>query len=390
MPDGTNLSNFDGCQAAPCATASASPAGGRVVVAIPARNELDRIGACLAALAQQQGAKPDKIVLFLNGCTDGTAAHVRGLAPTLGVDLRIIERDLPAHLANAGCARSLAVRRAAAGLADHDVLMTTDADGRVAPDWIESNLAALRDGADAVCGQAVIDPLEALLIPAHLHEDDRLECRLATLLDEMAMLIDPDPDDPWPRHCEHSGASLAFTVAAWRRAGGIPAVATGEDRAFVARLREADARIRHAPFVRVTVSGRTQGRAAGGMADTIRRRMVQQDQYTDDAIEPAADRFRRLTLRAHARGIWLGAHTDLMPLVQAMALSSSELRQALDQPFFGRAWAQLEQASPMLRPRRVAFTELTGEIETAMQLCDRARAARPRAYLSRAARLVAA
>src|SRR6185437_9299152 len=74
----------------------------------------------------------------------------------------------------------------------HGVLLTTDADGRVAPDWIAANLAAIRDGAEAVAGRAEIDPVEAKAIPAHLHADDALECAYADRLDEIDWLVDPD------------------------------------------------------------------------------------------------------------------------------------------------------------------------------------------------------
>jgi len=40
------------------------------------------------------------------------------------------------------------------------------------------------------------------------------------------------------------------------------------------KLRLVDTKIRHAPEVSVSVSGRLKGRAAGGMADMIRRRLV--------------------------------------------------------------------------------------------------------------------
>jgi GT2 family glycosyltransferase len=348
------------------------PAPPRVVVAIPVRNEAQHIVPCLRALDAQLGATADRIVLLLNCCSDGTSSNIKKLAPSLRTPIEIIERNLRGTQATAGFARSLAMRYAAKSLADHDVIMTTDADGVASPDWIAANLAALHCGADVVCGRAVLDPSDTHLIPAHLHEDDARECRLSSLLDEIASVLDPDPHDPWPRHPEASGASMSVSVLAWRRAGGMPSVACGEDRAFIARLRSIDLRVRHAPGVVVTVSGRTHGRAAGGMADTIRRRMVQQDEFTDVALEPATDRYQRILLRNAARRLWADRRARIDDMVEALALSPRTLRAALSAPFFGQTWAMLERASPMLISRRVRFIDLEAEIDSALRLRDQA------------------
>jgi hypothetical protein len=237
------------------------------------------------------------IVLLLNNCTDDTSSIVRNLVPALSVSVHTFNITLPAELANAGYARRMVMTQAEEFVQDNGVLLTTDADACVDSNWIAFNLLELERGADAVAGRIEIDPAEAGMIPARLHEDDARECTYADLLDRINAEFDPDPFDPWPRHSEHSGASIAVTVSAYRRAGGIPNMPLGEDRAFFSALRRIDARIRHAPEVRVVVSGRTIGRAVGGMADTIRKRMIKPDETIDDRLEPAEDAARRAHLR---------------------------------------------------------------------------------------------
>jgi hypothetical protein len=212
--------------------------------------------------------------------------------------------DFPMQHANAGDARRRALTLAERLVRPDGILMTTDADAVAAPDWIDRNSKAIAAGADLVCGRTVLSPSEASLIPDHLHADDALERGLLELLDRIADRLDPNPADPLPRHSEAAGASLAVTCAAFRRAGGIPAVSSGEDRAFVRALARLDARIRHDASVVVSVSGRTIGRATGGMADTIRRRMQQQDEFTDEQIEPAVDAYRRYDFRRRVRQAW--------------------------------------------------------------------------------------
>jgi glycosyltransferase involved in cell wall biosynthesis len=272
-----------------------------ILIAVPVKNEAERIASCLRALSFQYGAPPYQIVLLLNNCTDTTGAVVNALARKLPVPIHTVEVSLPPKLASAGYARHLAMEAAAELAAPGGVLLTTDADSRVDSSWIASNLCALWRGADAVAGRIDIDPVEAALIQLRLHEDDARECAYSDLLDRIEGTKDPDLFDPLPRHTEHSGASIAVTLSAYRRVGGIPPLPLGEDRAFFAALRRIDARIRHAPEVRVTASGGTRGRASGGMADTIRRRMVRPDEMLDERLEPAVNAARRAELRSLAR-----------------------------------------------------------------------------------------
>jgi len=348
------------------------PPACKVAIAIPVKDEAERIGDCLRALGWQGGGHQAQIVLLLNNCSDATAAVVRALQPSLPAVVHLVECVLPPEQASAGHARRVAMQHAARLLHPDGVLLTTDADSRAAPDWVSGNLAAIRRGADAVAGQAVIDPVEAALIPRRLHEDDARECAYADLLDEVDALLDPDPADPWPRHSEHSGASIAVTLDAYRRVGGVPAAPTGEDRAFIAALRRIDARIRHAPGLQVAVSGRIVGRAAGGMADTIRRRIVRQDPTVDDRLEPARDRARRAALRAAFREA-----RDRLALPPALAVALEvgidELAAALALPFAGAGWAMLEACSPILQQNPVLRDDLARETRQARQIRDRLR-----------------
>ena len=341
----------------------------QIVVAIPVRDEAALIADCLRALALQGGKTRAEILLLVNNSTDGTAATAVALRPTLPCPVHVLEHSFPPHQANAGNARRIAMQHAAMMAGLDGIIMTTDADGCVAPDWVEANLAALRAGADVVCGQALIDPLDALAIPQHLHDDDAQEVAYCRLLDQIACLVDPEPADPWPRHSEDSGASIAVRTGTFLAAGGVPAVPSGEDRALVQALRRIDARIRHDPDVTVSVSGRTVGRAKDGMADTIARRLVRQDPMVDSAMEPVADRVRRLAARRVLREAWCSSRKRsalLRHLAARLGLSVSQLEGWLQLPHFGAAWALVESASPALQGRPVPRTELQAQSQAAL------------------------
>lgn len=344
------------------------------IAAIPARNEAAEIEGCLRALAEQRPAPPDAVVLCLNNCGDDTAGIVRRGAFPFAIHM--LEVELPDELACAGAARRLAMDHAAWLAGRQGILLTTDADARVPPDWLFANRAVIEAGAEGVAGRGVIEPEGAKCIPPHLHAIDARECAYAALLDELRWLLDPDPFDPWPRHDEHSGASIAVTVDAYRRAGGMPPVPLAEDRAFFAALRRVDARIRHSEAAPVTVSARLVGRAPGGMADTMRRRMNQPDEFLDDRLEPVSNALRRVRLRRRVREIWQAGVARLPPgLSRRTGLSNAELTGLFSSRFFGAIWSEIEDHSAVLRRKPVALADLSRQTERVRRVRDALRMA---------------
>jgi hypothetical protein len=346
------------------------------VVAIPALNEEEHIGACLEALDGQVGARLDHIVLFANNCSDDTVAVARSVRFASGARLHVVEASLAPEEANAGAARRRAMDAALplAGLGG--LLLTTDADGLVDPDWLAATQKAMDSyGADVVAGWAELHPLDWERIPVQLHEDDARECEFDALCDEIHGLLDPDPCDPLPRHTQHSGASIAVTVDAYLRCGGVPTVACGEDRALVAALRRVDAGVRHDPAVRVVVSGRMDGRAAGGMAETIRRRMLKPDEMLDYRLEPAADCTHRAYCRGPLRHAFNAPTAELSALGDVLAIPIGALRPFLNSEFFGQAWEPVEAASPRLKRTRVSVANMAEEVAAAEEILKKLRAA---------------
>jgi hypothetical protein len=220
---------------------------------------------------------------------------------------------------------------------------------------------------------AEIDGMEGAALPHGLHFDGMREAFLSRIEDEIDALADPDPADPWPRHQQHSGASIAMRATVLRAAGGAPHVANGEDRALIERLRLIDARIRHAPDISVPVSGRLDGRATGGMAAAIKRRLHRRDELTDDRLEPAVDAYRRALAKARLRHVRAGAAES--GLAEDLLISESAMARALHTKYFGAAWADIQRISPVLQRRRVPFSHLARETRQALLLRDHLRQA---------------
>jgi cellulose synthase/poly-beta-1,6-N-acetylglucosamine synthase-like glycosyltransferase len=268
----------------------------RAIVAIPARNEQMRIGPCLHALARQRGLARDTlgIVVFVNGSTDRTVSVVKSISAETAVNIRLIE-DGAIGPPSAGWARRIAMEGAADWFGECEaqqnktplrVILTTDADTVVPPDWVARNLRAIDEGASAVAGAFDIDPTEKDLLPLSLRWRMSLEARYESLITELACRLDPQPHDPWPRHAATSGASLAVELEAYRAVGGMPSVPVGEDRAFVDALVATGRRVRHDPSVRVCTSGRLIGRAIGGFSDGMRLRAGRWNDPCDERLQP--------------------------------------------------------------------------------------------------------
>ncbi len=246
------------------------------VIAVPVRNEEQRLPRLLAALAAQDhlGATAGRLrtVLVLNGCTDGSrraALDTARINPALDLDLVETSPDAVSHV---GAARRLAMERALAGSARSPaatVILTTDADAVPARDWISMNLAAVAAGADLVGGHIVGDVEEEALLGTGFAARAAAIAQYTALADRLAALVDPLAHDPWPRHRDHTGGSLAVRGDVYAAVGGLPALPVREDLAFVSRVRAAGGLLVHPPSVRVTVSARLVGRAPGGMADCL-------------------------------------------------------------------------------------------------------------------------
>lgn len=228
----------------------------RACVVVPARDEQEHVGACIAALATQDGVRREdfEVVLVCDACVDDTRR--RALAAARGSGLRIVVLDGPG--AGAGAARRVGMDHAAARLAPSGLIACTDADTVVAPDWLQRQLDAIAAGADAVAGLVTLDV-------AGLHPGVLARRREAAV----ARLGRVRAHSPDAEHHHFAGASMGLTAAAYRRLGGIEPLVALEDDALERRLRGEGLRIARRTDVQVTTSGRLVGRAARGLAHDL-------------------------------------------------------------------------------------------------------------------------
>lgn len=379
-------------------------AGLRAVVVLPARDEAQHVARAVEALAAQRdatGAPLDpasfEVLLFANNCSDDTALRARrAAARCTSLRLHVVESPVaPPHahigyvrrqLMDAACAR---LQQAADGTA---LIASTDADSVVAPDWLAANLAEAAAGADVIGGRIACDATAALQGAALRQQ--RLDLAHALLRARLEDRLDPDPADPWPRHHQHFGASLAITTTAYRRAGGVPPVEWLEDEALVRAARRAGLAVRHSPRVRVVTSGRLDGRAEVGLAWQRRQWLHGRSEWHDPPCWPPSAfaaflRARALLRRACLRGepgTLAGARLRLAPEELASGRPFGWLCDAAERAEDAALRAQgalvpMSQAVPALR---ALLRGLPGPTETAVPV--RASADRAQRGMSQASR----
>jgi GT2 family glycosyltransferase len=339
-----------------------TPAG---IIAIPAKNEADRIAACLAALVMQRDHRGEpiaagkiEIVVFVNNSDDATAAIAGQLASVSPHPIIVVEETLGPDKSSAGWARKRAMDIAADRLANMAAapafLLTTDADSRASPTWVAATLAAFEQGADCVAGTIDADPSEIVALGTAFLTRSRLEDRYIRQVNEINASCDPIAHDPWPNHRVSSGASLAVTLDAYRAIGGLPPVALGEDIALTRTLEQAGFKVRHALDVSVVTSCRFDGRAKGGAADTMRYRHEVASAPCDDDIEPAFAALKRAILRARVRRLDRGELHEVS-WVHRLGLNAEQIQLLASlhrDSTFAEFWLAIEQISPVFAKRR--------------------------------------
>jgi glycosyltransferase involved in cell wall biosynthesis len=225
-------------------------------IVVPARNEERRLPRCLAALeaattgmrAADESAPRVRVIVVVDGSTDGTlevaqqwpgVEVVHSAAGRVGAARRAGVDHLLRAEAEAGAARGLG----------RVWVANTDADSAVPDDWLSAQLLHARSGVELLLGTVRPDPQE---LAAGLLAAWRLRHLIAD------------------GHSHVHGANLGVRGDIYLAAGGFPDVATHEDVLLSAAVRRAGARVLSTGSNPVLTSGRTTGRAPGGMASYLR------------------------------------------------------------------------------------------------------------------------
>jgi hypothetical protein len=364
------------------------------IVVIPARNEAATIARTLTSLVHQRdsnGAPLDQrryeVLLLVNNTTDHSVAIARQISKAHpGFQLHIAEVDLPEPHAHVGQARRLLMDTAAQRFRTlgkpAGVIATTDADTILEPTWVSATLEAVAQGAEAVGGRILVAPDDL-----HSMDHDARSCHLRdvgyrSLISLAETVIDSPPGDPWPRHFQHFGASIAVRAETYCKAGGLPVRPSLEDVAFYDRLFGIDATIRHSPEVRVHTSARFDGRTGFGFAVQLQQWAEMRRQGEPFLVRSAADILNEFETRRQVRWHWFNrssfgvmpSESEVRQLASDLNIGCTALHDILSSDTsFGRTWQaiQCEQQNESLREQRFPMIQIDRAIQDLRQVTGR-------------------
>ena len=321
----------------------------RASVIVPARDEAANIGAALDALAAQRDLNDEplprasfEIVLLANNCRDNTARIARAWAAShADVRLHVVEIEWDAARACVGQARRALMDAACERLQllpparAARAICSTDADTRVSPFWIAHTLEEMRLGADAIGGRILLsrDCGDAATRRTYL-----LDTAYRLLRARLESAIDPRLADPWPRHFQFFGASLAIRPDVYARIGGLPAVRCLEDMALENQLARRDIPVRRSPNVVAMTSARRNGRVETGLSTQLQQWADAGGAWLVPSGGEVAARARlKRELRAHFEAP--GEPQDLTAIAALLSVTARELKRRMaTTAHFGELW----------------------------------------------------
>lgn len=209
-------------------------------ILIPVHNEEALLAECLkaarvAASHPELLGEPVEILVVLDSCSDASAA--------IALDFQVQRLEVQAR--NVGHVRGVGARHLLNLGARW--ISCTDADSRVAPDWLVAQLAL---GADAVCGTVTVDAW-------------------SEGFDEAAQIRYQQAYTASDGHRHIHGANLGVSAGAYVQAGGFEPLACHEDVQLVRDLERSGASIAWSHMPQVITSARLDCRARGGFGDYL-------------------------------------------------------------------------------------------------------------------------
>ncbi|MCL4459988.1 MAG: glycosyltransferase [Chloroflexi bacterium] len=202
----------------------------RASVIMTVKNEEGTIDDMLSSLLSQT-RQPEEIVIVDGGSTDRTVERVNSfIAEGAPIKLLVVP----------GCNISQGRNRAVEA-ASGEIIVSTDAGVRLAPDWLAKLLAPFESSNATILGEADSGPID--VVSGFFKPDPRSIFEIA-----MGAAVLPAVEDIDPTSFLPSSRSVAYTRAAWVKVGGYPEwLDYCEDVVFDLNLRRLGCRFHFVP-----------------------------------------------------------------------------------------------------------------------------------------------
>ena len=342
---------------------------GQAVISIPACDEEDLIQAAIAALAKAAIAVDldCSLVIVVNNCADRTFEAASAALENWADRIHgaVVELTLDPLIANVGHARRFGLELAAS-ITQAQFLLSTDADTQVSENWVAEACSTLRM-VDMVCGLTDVDPVELALLPPSVMAAGDAESALENAVNRLWRAVMKCHLRGLPN--KGAGANMAMTASSYRNCGGLPPLASNEDRALHALYERQGRLIAHSQTMRARTSLRLESRTPNGMGACLVERAHAEDPLLDDELMPLTVLLSRMLLQRHLMQDRVSPASDAQRLAEVLQVAPVALDSCLGArpvPF----WRDIADVIPTLAPIRVSTFQATNEIRLAHEWAE--------------------
>lgn len=300
----------------------------RLSVIVPAKNEAEYISSTLDALRLQCDELGNpvsydlyEVLVLANNCSDETYEICKQYQikyPRFRMYVQCME--IPQPIAHIGTVRRLlmdaAYHRLVSVAGERGIIVSTDADSEVDPYWVHHILAEMDKGVDVVGGRILPRDTPALSKIHHLRD-----VTYRFLRSKLESELDPCALNPWPRHFQCYGPSLAVTCEMYEKAGKLPMIPFLEDEEFRKALKRVDARIRHSPKVRIYTSSRLEGRVGFGFSVQLQQWSDMSLKAEQQCVESLETVTFQLSLKNELRKLWTAVREGREVIIELKSIA---------------------------------------------------------------------
>lgn len=329
----------------------------KLCVIVPVKDEAEELEHTLNALYYQidPGNRPlnkqlYEVLLLTNNCTDNSyqlALAYKQKRPEF--NLNVADINLDPEIAHIGTVRRLlmdeAYNRFIKNNKSDGIIASTDGDSEVDKLWVHQIILAMSKGIDVVGGRIIPKATPDL---SRLHHLQNVTYR--HYVSRLETLLNPSEHDPWPRHFQCYGPSLAVTCDTYDKAGRLPILPFLEDEEFRKSLYRIDAKVRMCPSVKVYTSSRLVGKVTFGFSVQLQQWADMKSSGKNVLVENLSALIEKFELKHLLRNCWQkskltpGTPENLINIAERLRINPiwllEEFKTAM---YFGVLWEKVEE-----------------------------------------------